>query len=79
MTNLLDLKIDYIFKNIFSTEKNKPQLVSFLNALLFEGKPCISNLILENPNIEKILEEDKASRLDIRTTTNDGTMLDIEI
>lgn len=54
-------------------------MVSFLNALLFEGKPSISNLILENPNIEKILEEDKSSRLDIRATTNDGTMLDIEI
>jgi len=79
MTNLLDPKQDYIFKNIFGTEKNKPLLISFLNALLFEGNPTIKSLTLDNPNMEKILEEDKASRLDIRATTDDKTVLDIEI
>lgn len=79
MMNLLDPKQDYIFKNIFGTEKNKPLLISFLNALLFEGTPHIKDLTLNNPNIEKILEKDKASRLDIKATTDDKTVLDIEI
>ena len=79
MTNLLDPKQDYIFKNIFGTEESKPQLISFLNALLFNEEPHITSITLDNPNIEKILEKDKASRLDIRATTNDGIMLDIEI
>ena len=78
MTNLLDPKQDYIFKNIFGTEENKPQLISFLNAL-FKGNPHIVDLTFDNPNIEKILEKDKASRLDILATTDNGTRVNIEI
>ncbi|MDR0753521.1 MAG: Rpn family recombination-promoting nuclease/putative transposase, partial [Holosporaceae bacterium] len=33
MTDLLDPKLDYIFKNIFGVEKNKPLLISLLNSL----------------------------------------------
>ncbi|MDR0640114.1 MAG: Rpn family recombination-promoting nuclease/putative transposase, partial [Holosporales bacterium] len=36
MTELLDPKLDYIFKTIFGTEDRKPLLISFLNAL-FKG------------------------------------------
>jgi predicted transposase/invertase (TIGR01784 family) len=78
MTNLLDPKLDYIFKNIFGVEKNKSVLISFLNALL-KGNPQIRDIQLENADIAKILEEDKASRLDIKATSDDGTLLDIEI
>jgi predicted transposase/invertase (TIGR01784 family) len=78
MTNLLDPKQDYIFKNIFGTEQNKSLLISLLNSL-FKGNPHIQDLTYDNPNIEKILEKDKASRLDVRATTDDKTMLDIEI
>jgi predicted transposase/invertase (TIGR01784 family) len=78
MTNLLDPKLDYIFKNIFGVEKNKSILISFLNALL-KGNPKIRDIQLENTDIAKILEEDKASRLDIKATSDDGTLLDIEI
>ncbi|MDR2794939.1 MAG: Rpn family recombination-promoting nuclease/putative transposase [Holosporaceae bacterium] len=78
MADLLDPKFDYIFKIIFGVDDKKPLLISFLNAL-FKGNPHIKSITLENPNIEKILEKDKASRLDIKATTNDGTKLDIEI
>ncbi|MDR0753522.1 MAG: Rpn family recombination-promoting nuclease/putative transposase [Holosporaceae bacterium] len=78
MTNLLDPKLDYIFKNIFGVENKKPLLLSFLNSLL-KGNPLIRDLRLENTDITKILEEDKASRLDVKATSNDGTLLDIEI
>jgi predicted transposase/invertase (TIGR01784 family) len=78
MTNLLDPKLDYIFKHIFGVEDKKPLLLSFLNSLL-KGNPSIKDLRLENTDITKILEEDKASRLDIKATSDDGTLLDIEI
>lgn len=78
MTNLLDPKLDYIFKNIFGVEKNKPILISFLNSLL-KGQPQIADLRFDNTDIAKILEEDKASRLDIKATSDDGTLIDIEI
>ncbi|MDR2645655.1 MAG: Rpn family recombination-promoting nuclease/putative transposase, partial [Holosporaceae bacterium] len=78
MTNLLDPKQDYIFKNIFGVEQNKALLISFLNAL-FMGNPHIVDLTFDNPNIEKILEKDKASRLDIKATTDNKTKIDIEI
>jgi predicted transposase/invertase (TIGR01784 family) len=78
MIDLLDPKLDYIFKNIFGTEKNKRVLLSFLNALL-KGNPPIGDLTFDNTDIAKILGEDKASRLDIKATADDGTKLDIEI
>ena len=76
---LLDPKMDFVFKQVFGTEKNKPLLISFLNALLFDEKPCIQDLRLDNTDISKILEEDKSSRLDVKATTDDGTKIDIEI
>jgi predicted transposase/invertase (TIGR01784 family) len=78
MIDLLDPKFDYIFKTIFGVDDRKPLLISFLNAL-FKGSPCIKTITLENTDIAKILEKDKASRLDIKATTDDGTKLDIEI
>ncbi|MDR0625409.1 MAG: Rpn family recombination-promoting nuclease/putative transposase [Holosporales bacterium] len=78
MSELLDPKMDYIFKTIFGTDDKKPLLISFLNAL-FKGKPYIKSVTLENTDIPKILKTSKASRLDIKATTDDGTKLDIEI
>ncbi|GHT97881.1 hypothetical protein FACS1894126_2740 [Alphaproteobacteria bacterium] len=78
MTNLLDPKLDFVFKNIFGIEENESVLVSFLNTLL-KGNPPIKSLVLENTDIAKILEDDKASRLDIKATCDNGTRLDIEI
>jgi predicted transposase/invertase (TIGR01784 family) len=75
---LLDPKQDFVFKNIFGKEDGKPALISLLNSL-FKGNPHIENLRLENTDIAKILEEDKASRLDIKATTDDKLILDIEI
>ena len=78
METLLDPKLDYVFKKIFGTEEGKPQLISLLNALL-KGQPYIQSLTLNNPEIDKILEDDKSSRLDIKATSDDGTLFDIEI
>ena len=68
METLLDPKLDFIFKKIFGTEEGKLQLISLLNALL-KGQPHIKELTLNNPEIDKILEDDKSSRLDIKATS----------
>lgn len=78
MKTLLDPKLDYIFKNIFGVEKNKKLLISLLNAIL-RGKPYIKDVKLENTEITKILELDKASRLDVLATTDNGTKVNVEI
>ena len=78
MLSLLDPKLDYIFKNIFGVEKNKKLLISLLNAILRDN-PHIKDVTLENTEISKILEEDKASRLDVRAKTDAGIDIDIEI
>ncbi|MDR1982974.1 MAG: Rpn family recombination-promoting nuclease/putative transposase [Holosporaceae bacterium] len=75
---LLDPKQDFVFKNIFGREGKKPVLISFLNSLL-KDNPHIKDLHLDNTDIAKILEEDKASRLDIKATSDNGTKFDIEI
>lgn len=78
MLGLLDPKLDYIFKNIFGVEKNKRLLISLLNAIL-RDKPHIESVTLNNPEITKILEEDKTSRLDVKAETDDGLLIDVEI
>ena len=78
MRQLLDPKLDYIFKNIFGVEKNKRLLISLLNAIL-DNNPKINEVVLENTEITKILEKDKASRLDIKATSDNNTKINIEI
>ncbi|MBQ8651401.1 MAG: PD-(D/E)XK nuclease family transposase, partial [Alphaproteobacteria bacterium] len=43
MRQLLDPKLDYIFKNIFGVEKNKRLLISLLNAIL-DNNPKINEV-----------------------------------
>jgi predicted transposase/invertase (TIGR01784 family) len=75
---LLDPKQDFVFKNIFGKENGKSSLISLLNSL-FNDSPRIKDLHFDNTDITKILEEDRASRLDIKATTDNNTILDIEI
>jgi predicted transposase/invertase (TIGR01784 family) len=78
VTNLLDPKLDYVFKNIFGVESHKPLLLSFLNALL-KGDPQIKDLTLTNTEFPKMSKDDKTSRIDVRATCSDRTEIDIEI
>lgn len=78
METLLGPKLDYVFKKIFGTEEGQPQLISLLNSLL-KGQPHIQSLTLNNPEIDKVFEDDKSSRLAIKATSDDGMLFDIEI
>jgi predicted transposase/invertase (TIGR01784 family) len=46
----LDPKVDVVFKQIFGSEKNKPVLISFLNAVLgWTGERQIVEVEILNP------------------------------
>ncbi|MGL5752542.1 MAG: Rpn family recombination-promoting nuclease/putative transposase, partial [Paraclostridium sp.] len=78
MKSLLDPKIDFVFKNIFGLDKNEQILISFLNATL-KPKHLITSLKVKNTDLEKSFLDDKFSRLDIKATTNNKEIINIEI
>ena len=75
---LLDPKMDFIFKNIFGSEKNSRILISFLNAVLDTTCPIVT-VNIKNTDIEKGFIEDKFSRLDVKATTSNNEVINIEI
>ena len=78
MRGLLDPKMDFVFKNIFGSEKNPKILISFLNATL-KPKDLITAVEMKNTDINKGYIEDKFSRLDVKATTSNNEVINIEI
>lgn len=75
---LLNPQIDFVFKKIFGTEKNKPILINFLNAVIKPTAP-IKDVEIKNNDIDKDFIEDKFSRLDVKATTSNKEHINIEI
>ena len=75
---LLNPQIDFVFKKIFGTEKNKPILINFLNAVIKPITP-IKDVEIKNNDIDKDFIEDKFSRLDVKATTSNNEHINIEI
>lgn len=75
---LLNPQIDFVFKKIFGTEKNKPILINFLNAVIKPTTP-IKDVEIKNNYIDKDFLEDKFSRLDVKATTSNKEHINIEI
>lgn len=75
---LLDPKIDFVFKNIFGSPKNPKILISFLNATLKSTKKIVS-VEIKKTDLEKQYIEDKYSRLDVKATTSNNEIINIEI
>ena len=78
MRGLLDPKMDFVFKNIFGSEKNPKILISFLNATL-KPKDLITAVEMKNTDINKGYIEDEFSRLDVKATTSNNEVINIEI
>ncbi|MCT4508494.1 MAG: Rpn family recombination-promoting nuclease/putative transposase [Tepidibacter sp.] len=78
MKGLLDPKIDFVFKNIFGSSKHPKILISFLNAIL-KPKNLITDVEIQNTDLEKHFVEDKFSRLDVKATTSNNEIINIEI
>ena len=76
--NLLDPKVDFVFKNIFGSEKHPEILISFLNAILKPEIPIV-RVEIKGTDIAKNFVEDKYSRLDIKAITSNSEIINIEI
>ena len=42
-------KVDYAFKKIFGSQQSKDILISFLNAIIYNGEKTIKNSTIVNP------------------------------
>lgn len=80
LNRLMDLKVDYAFKQLFGIEKNKEITVVFLNAVLQQsGREPIKDISFVNRELGGEYDEDKQSRLDILAVTNNQEQVNIEI
>lgn len=80
LAKLMDLKVDYAFKQLFGSEKNKAITVVFLNAILNRtGRDIIQDISFQNIEIGGEYEEDKQSRLDLLVKTQANEWINVEI
>lgn len=72
-------KIDYAFKKIFGSEQSQQILISFLNAIIYDGEKIIQSLTIINPyNPGQVLSL-KDTYLDVKAVLNDGSLVVIEM
>ncbi|MFB2897555.1 Rpn family recombination-promoting nuclease/putative transposase [Aerosakkonemataceae cyanobacterium BLCC-F50] len=72
-------KVDYAFKKIFGSSQSQEILISFLNAIIYEGEKVIQSLTIVNPyNPGQILSL-KETYLDVKAILNDGSIVLIEM
>ncbi|WP_150265627.1 Rpn family recombination-promoting nuclease/putative transposase [Paenibacillus tepidiphilus] len=80
MHDLLDPRVDIIFKRIFGSEHNKDVLLAFLNSTFrAAGEAPLTEIILLNPYTEPDSPNDKMSIMDIKARTAKGELLNIEM
>ena len=72
-------KIDYAFKKIFGSEESKEILISFLNAIIYDGKKTIKSLRIVNPFKPGQVISLKDTYLDIKAVLFDGSVVVIEM
>ncbi|MGL6227636.1 MAG: Rpn family recombination-promoting nuclease/putative transposase [Culicoidibacterales bacterium] len=75
---LLSPKVDFVFKLLFGTDENKSILIAFLNAILVD-EPTIIDVTFRNTDLKKVTADDKYGILDVLATTEQGTLVNIEI
>lgn len=72
-------KVDFAFKKIFGSDQSEDILISFLNAIVYNGESVISSLTIVNPYNPGEVERLKDSYLDVRAILNSGKMVLIEM
>jgi hypothetical protein len=70
-------KTDYAFKKIFGSSESKDILISFLNALIYDGNSTIEDLEIINLNLPPKAEGLKDSYLDVKAKLQDDTFPEI--
>ena len=77
---LVDLRIDFAFKQLFGSAGSERILIDFLNELLkLPLKKRIRQVTVINSEVLKEYEVDKKSILDLLVITNDNMFINIEI
>jgi predicted transposase/invertase (TIGR01784 family) len=72
-------KTDFAFKKIFGSEQSHDVLISFLNAMLYDGQSRISQLEILNPYLAPRIRGIKDTYLDVKAKLNNGTSVIIEM
>ena len=75
----IDPRTDFAFKKIFASESSKPILISFLNAIIYQGNPTIEDLQILDPYQAGEVLGLKDSYLDVKATLDNGTIVIIEM
>ena len=76
--DLLDPKIDIVFKMLFSDEDSESMLVRLLNCVVCHEPPIVSAKVL-NPKIPLQAHDDKGTILDILAELDDGRLVNVEM
>jgi predicted transposase/invertase (TIGR01784 family) len=80
LARLMDLKVDYAFKQLFGNEKNKDITFVFLNAILQRtGRNRIKDISFTNTESNSEYVDDKQSRLDLLVVTDADEWINVEI
>lgn len=72
-------KTDFAFKKIFGSEESKDILISFLNALLYQGYQTIEDLTIINPYLAPRIRGIKDTYLDVKAKLKTGETVIIEM
>jgi predicted transposase/invertase (TIGR01784 family) len=76
-------KLDYAFKKIFGSEQSHDILISFLNAMLYEGQDKIKSIEIIDPYLAPKLRGIKDTYVDVKATIhndeNESTTVIIEM
>ncbi|MEW4153258.1 Rpn family recombination-promoting nuclease/putative transposase [Bacillus thuringiensis] len=77
---LVNLRVDFAFKQLFGSRGNEQILMQFLNVTLASSLSSpIRTLKIEDPHLQREYENDKLSILDVLATLDDETQVSIEI
>lgn len=79
MLPFINPKTDFAFKKIFGSPQSKNILLSFLNALLYDGNPIIQDLTIIDPYQAPRIEGMKESFLDVKARLSDNRSVIIEM
>ncbi|NER06380.1 MAG: Rpn family recombination-promoting nuclease/putative transposase, partial [Okeania sp. SIO3C4] len=72
-------KIDYAFKRIFGSNQSQDILISFLNAIIYNGENTIKSLTIINPYTPGQIITLKETYLDVKAVLQDNSIVIIEM
>ncbi len=77
--HFINPKTDYAFKKIFGSEQSHDILISFLNAILYNGNNTIEQIEILNPYLAPRIRGVKDTYLDVKADLDNNTTVIIEM